>query len=142
MRKYKVLGRASKEFCVSGGRDRKVKGSLSSRLRKQVQTFYERDDISRITSGIRDTITRQGEKRQKRILNDTIEKIHEKYLLENTEQKIRYASFSRLRPFWVQPPSETNKDTCACKQHEICSILLMHYLTSSFYIQNRYMMLQ
>lgn len=42
MRKYKLLGRASNEFCVSGGRKRKVKGSLSSRLRKQVQTFYER----------------------------------------------------------------------------------------------------
>lgn len=88
MRKYKLLGRASNEFCVSGGTKRNVKGSLSLRLRKQVQAFYERDDISRLTSGIRETITRQGEKRQKRILNDTIEKIHERYLLENTEQKI------------------------------------------------------
>lgn len=65
MTKYKVLGRASKEFCVSVERNRKIKGSLSSRLRKQVQTFYERDDISRLTSGIRNTITRQGEKKAK-----------------------------------------------------------------------------
>lgn len=65
-----------------------MKGSRSLRLRKQVQAFYERDDISRLTSEIRETITRQGEKRQKRILNDTIEKIHERYLLENTEPKI------------------------------------------------------
>lgn len=87
MRKYKLLGRASNEFCVSGGRKRSVKGSRSLRLRKQVQAFYERD-ICRLTSEIRETITRQGEKRQKRILNDTIEKIHERYLLENTEPKI------------------------------------------------------
>lgn len=48
MRKYKLLGRASNEFCVSGGRKRNVKGSLSLRLRKQVHAFYERDDISRL----------------------------------------------------------------------------------------------
>lgn len=65
MRKYKLLGRASNEFCVSGGRKRNVKGSRSLRLRKQVQAFYERDDISRLTSEIRDDISKTRRKKAK-----------------------------------------------------------------------------
>lgn len=71
-----------------------------------------------MTCGIKETVTRRGEKKQKRIMNDTIERIHEKFLIENTNQKISYTTFCRLTSFWFQPPREAHRDICACIEHE------------------------
>ena len=124
VRRYKLICKASRELRISGGRTRPLKGSLTKRNRKLVRSFYQRDDISRLTAGIKETITRSGIKKQKRLLCDTIEKTHEKFLLENTEIKISYQSFCRLRPFWVVQPKESDRDTCACKTHENMQFLV------------------
>ena len=45
----------------------------------QIRKYYERDDISRITTGTRDTITRGGIKQQRIVLLDTILNLHGKF---------------------------------------------------------------
>jgi hypothetical protein len=87
-------------------------------LKSRIQNFYERDDNSRATSGIKETITKRKVKKQKRILTNTIEKLFEKFRLENTSVQISYTTFCRLRPFGVVIPKENDRETCACKQHE------------------------
>ena len=58
VRTYKLICKASRELRISGGRTRPLKGSLTKRKRKLVRSFYQRDDISRLTAGIKETITR------------------------------------------------------------------------------------
>lgn len=84
----------------------------------KVKTFFTRDDVSRMTTGKKKTITRQKIKMQKRFLVDTMKNLHRKYLAENNMTHISYAAFCRLRPFWVVHPSLSDCDTCQCKLHE------------------------
>lgn len=37
---------------------------------------------------------------------------------ENKDIIVSYTSFCWLWPFWVVPPRESDRDTCACKLHE------------------------
>ncbi|WAR13402.1 hypothetical protein MAR_027582 [Mya arenaria] len=51
----------------------------ATRVRKAVHSFFERDDNSRIKADKKATITRKGEKKQIRLLNDDIKNLHSKY---------------------------------------------------------------
>ncbi|WAQ94250.1 hypothetical protein MAR_006721 [Mya arenaria] len=51
----------------------------ATRVRKAVYSFFERDDNSRIKADKKATITRKGEKKQIRLLNDDIKNLHSKY---------------------------------------------------------------
>lgn len=66
--------------------------------------LYERDN-SRLTSGMKETVTKNKVKHQ--VLLHTIEGLHNKFLMENENEKISYTSFSRLRSFWVLQPKES-----------------------------------
>lgn len=96
----------------------KTVGSLTKRLGKQLQDFVQRDDASCLTSGIKQTITRKKIKKQKRILNSSLQELHERFLKENEDIKISYTSFCRRKPFWVVAATELDRETCACKLHE------------------------
>jgi len=97
---------------------RKTYQSVTSRVSKRMQDFFEREDVSRMTSGKKQTLTRAKNKQQKRFLNDTVSNLHSKFLAENSDLKISYRTFCRLKPFWVIWPKEKNRDTCQCKTHE------------------------
>ncbi|CAG2231225.1 unnamed protein product [Mytilus edulis] len=124
MRKYKIITEAVNEFRFTAGRQRQKKGSLSKRLTDRVCSFYERDDISKITPGIKDTVAKNGIKKQRRVMTESIAIIHVRFILENTDIKISYPTFCRMRPFWVQPPKDSDRETCACKYHENKQILV------------------
>ncbi|KAH3857371.1 hypothetical protein DPMN_099978 [Dreissena polymorpha] len=117
LRKYKLKTIAMKQFGPQQKQDRKRKGSLIHRLRKSIQDFYERDDVSRIVSGYKNTVTQQKYKQQKRLLLDSLENLHVRYMSE-TNIKISYTSFTRVRSFWVKQPKDSDRDTCLCKKCE------------------------
>ncbi|XP_070408481.1 uncharacterized protein [Nothobranchius furzeri] len=94
-------------------RNSRVPDSLTSRVR----AFYTRDDVSRITTGKRQTITWKKTKKQKRFLLDTMKNLHMKFLAEE-QSSISYSLFCLLRPFWVIHPTLSDRDTCMCKMHE------------------------
>ena len=48
-------------------------------MKDETSNFYSRDDNSRVTTGRRDTISRHGETRQRRVLLDTLQNLHKKY---------------------------------------------------------------
>ena len=68
--------------------------------------------------GKKDTITCKKVKMQKWLLTDTLAHIHLKFLSENSNDKLSYSLFCRLRPFWVIPPTEQSRETCTCKVHD------------------------
>jgi len=57
--------------------------SVTARVGKWVEEIFVREDVSRITSGKKQTLTRAKYKQQKRFLNDTISNLHMKFLAEN-----------------------------------------------------------
>ena len=128
MKTYKIQNFAQKELGFSRRRfkrglertgfNRKRYMSLSHNLRKEVEEYYCRDDVSRITSGKKQTVTKDKKKMQKRLLNDTMDNLHEKYLSENSKTKISYSLFCKMRPFWVVPPPDKDRETCLYKMHE------------------------
>ncbi|KAL3857224.1 hypothetical protein ACJMK2_011916, partial [Sinanodonta woodiana] len=88
IRKYKALSYIRSKLGITNpSKDdrKKKKGTKIKRLRVDVQQFFERDDNSRITTGVRQTVTKLKDKRPKRLLLDTIENLYEKYRREAKE---------------------------------------------------------
>ena len=97
--------------------------ALDDATKDLVQGFFERDDNSRLTSGKKQTVTKNKIKKQKRLLLDTVENLHKKFCSEYTSNCISYPAFARLHPFWVRLPTSKDRDTCMCKKHTNIQLL-------------------
>ena len=82
---------------------------------EEIKSFFCRDDISRATAGKQETKTRHRNKKQKRYLIDSMLNLHTKYKQEGG--KLSYATFVRLKPFYVLKPNVNDRNTCACTKH-------------------------
>ena len=94
------------------------KNSVVQNLKSNIEEFLCRDDNSRIKAGKKSTVTKGGIKKQRRLLSDTLQNLHAKYLTEFPDIKISYTMFSMLRPFYVLRPSVRDRESCLCKKHE------------------------
>ena len=65
------------------------------------KVFFEHDDVSRMCSGVKQVITKNGVKKQKRILTDNLHSLHRKFVADGN--RISYSLFCKLRSFWVVP---------------------------------------
>ena len=133
------LGFSRKRFGKKNQRDlsfqRRKYRSTQSKLQKEVTELFLRDDVSRLTAGKNQTITRGKAKMQKRFLNDTIKNQHHKFLLENPSSQLSYALFCLMRPFWVVHPSISDRETCLCKISRTYPSLCRSFILSSFLAQ-------
>lgn len=129
LRKYRLLYHArqflsskryrsnlNKSNLIAYERKRKVNG-LSKLYQNAVVTFLEQDCNSRVYPGKKDCITRNKEKKQKRMLCNTLQNLHQMFLSE-TGNRISYSLFCRLRPFWVTIPKANERETCLCSKHD------------------------
>lgn len=117
--KYKIWTIKNKAVTYKKTRPQldKKKRNLKLKMQSLVQEFFEDDANSRLAAGKKEFITRKQVKKQKRYLNDSLLKLHKKFL-KTTPLIISYSLFSRLRPFWVVPPTLSNRETCTCTYHE------------------------
>ena len=92
--------------------------ALDTETKNMIETFLTRDDNSRMTTGKKQTVTKNKIKKQKRLLLDSLINLHEKFCAENPAHNISYVTFTRHRPFWVRQPTDKDRDTCICKKHE------------------------
>jgi hypothetical protein len=83
-----------------------------------LEEFYCHDDNSRLTSGKKETVTKNKRQMQKRFLTDTMLNAHEKFCAENPSLAVGYSTFARQRPFWVRIASEKDRQTCLYKIHD------------------------
>ena len=108
--------------------------SKFSRMRKAVNTLFERDDNSRMTTGLKKTITKQKDQRQKRFMLDTLRNLYMKYESESNE-RISFTTFWRLKSFWIKCPTENERETLLCKTCENLSftvkVLFRHQVIST-----------
>ena len=82
--------------------------------------FLERDDNSRMMSGKKDFKTLRGnkgqgkEKKQRRISNDYMKNLHEKYLAEFPERKIFLTMFCHFLPAYLLLVNFASQNVCLC----------------------------
>lgn len=116
--KYKFVTKLSKKTIGLMGRIRKS-GTIIGTARKgriqEIHNFFNRDDVTRCTSGKKETKTKNKVKVQRKYLLDSIKELHKKY--KENGGKASYTSLLRHRPFYVLNPKLENCDTCACIKH-------------------------
>ena len=130
VKKYKVLRRLgtrtgmsrnkmtkikSKGLCISTlGRIREV-----SKNRNKVIDFLSRDENSRNMPGKADyVLPSKGHKTQKRVFTDYLSNLHAKFVRENDEIQISFASFCRIRQPHIILKSFITRDICLCTRHQ------------------------
>ncbi|KAK3743046.1 hypothetical protein RRG08_063912 [Elysia crispata] len=153
LRNYRLLSRLRREANVRGQRKRSYRrrGTVSTRLANAVHEFYLKESVSKICPGKKDTITRYKEK-QRRVLTDTLSNLHRKFL--SGHRYVSFTTFWRLKPFWVLPPRDSDRQTCLCKVCENFKLLskvlhkdgflrlrIVHELAvnASYYLDNNYL---
>lgn len=124
-RKYNILGKIAL-FTV---RDKKETLGLensdisASDIKQLVVTFFEDDSNSKISPAKKEFRIRNGVWTQKRYLTDTLLNLHKKFINVHNIN-IGYSTFCKHRPYWVEFPKETERDTCSCKIHVNFDLLL------------------
>ena len=83
-------------------------------LKRQVRSFLERDDNSRMNPGKQDCLTVDGEQVQTRILNDYLYILYEKFIAENPQVKRSKSSFYKLRPKHIRHSNCLKPNNCLC----------------------------
>lgn len=92
--------------------------ALDGDTKRLIADFFERDDNSRLTTGKKQTVTKFKVRKQKRLLCDSMQNLHEKFCAEYPSSVISYVTFTRHRPFWIVQATNKDRDTCLCKKHE------------------------
>lgn len=92
-------------------------------LKNEVEIFLEDDESSRLTAGKKETITRNKQKKQIRLLNDTMQNLHKKFK-QKMNDKLHILFFCKYRPFWVLIPNAKSRNTCLCIIHTNVSNLV------------------
>ncbi|XP_050669609.1 uncharacterized protein LOC126968634 [Leptidea sinapis] len=111
----------TKHFTVRE-RNEETKKNYYQKLKQDIATFFDRDDISRMTAGKKECISRDKIKKQRRYLLDSMKNLHKFFEAENT--KVSYSYFCQQRPFWVLIPDVSDRETCLCKTHANIELLL------------------
>ncbi len=93
-------------------------------LKEQVREYFLRDDNSRMMPGKADYITVQGQKIQKKVLNDYVYNIHAKFCSENPEIKIHLSTFYKCRPACCSLTKFCDRKTCLCQRHQNVALKL------------------
>ena len=93
--------------------------------KKQQVFFLSRDENSRLLSGKRDTVGRKNNKMQRRVLTKTLSELHSEYnQTSSVTQQMSYRQFARYRPKHITEARPTDRNTCACYQHDNMRLLI------------------
>ena len=114
LKKYKLTNLFCNELNMRKHRLAKKAIFLSKMQREKtiLKDFFLRPDNSRILNGLKNTITLKKIKKQKRLLNDSLENLYRKYISE-TSSNLSFTSFWRMKPFWLKQASESERNACA-----------------------------
>ena len=123
IRKYRCLNVFSRQIGIERKKARVMNNQRKGTTMKQkygtkVEEFLEREDNSTLQPGKKDTKTVEKTIHQKRVLNDYLHSIYEKFITENPESKISKTQFCRLRPRHILLTCFSSRKTCLCKYHQ------------------------
>ena len=104
----------------------KQKRGFQPELHNQVLDFYRRDDVSIALPEKRD-VQKIGKKKpriQKRVLSDYLSNLYEKFVAENTNVKISFSTFARIRPTNFVLANFANRQSSLYVQHQNMALKL------------------
>ena len=95
-------------------------------IQAKVLEFFGRDDNSRMMPGKKDDkiIEKGTPKIQKRILNDYLSNLYDKFVAEYPEDRLSFASFCRMRPSNYLLVNFTTLTACLCTRHQNMALKL------------------
>ncbi|XP_045496936.1 uncharacterized protein LOC123695211 [Colias croceus] len=112
-KKHKILGMTSTFSVRPESQEQNIKCNKID-IKQLIEEFFQDDLNTKISPGKNEFITRNGVRKQKRYLNDTLINLYKKFI---KNQKVGYSTFCKYRPFWVLQPKDSDRNTCACKIH-------------------------
>lgn len=96
---------------------------LSAERKQSVVNFLSRDENSTLLAGKKDTITKNKQKMQRRVLTKPLSELYKQYQMEMEQQfSMSYRQF--VRPFHITEPKSRDRDTCVCVAHENMRLLV------------------
>ncbi|CAH0562790.1 unnamed protein product [Brassicogethes aeneus] len=130
IKKYRfkcLLGSStSRRLLLKNGKNNdlsKKRQNVAQKVKQAVKNFFEKDLISRLCPGKKDTVTFHKVKKQKRYLNGTLFSTYIQFKKFHPLIKISYQTFCNFRPFWVLKPNARLRDTCLCMLHDNMTLL-------------------
>ena len=136
LRKYKLIHHAARRTNtdrrkLSKGLSKVINPNKSKRgfepnLYKAVINFYNRDDVlPHSTENATPKKVKQGKPCiQKRVLNDYLSNLHQKFVSEHTNMSCSFTAFTRMRPKNFVLAKFANRRTCPCTQHQSYALKL------------------
>lgn len=95
----------------------------AGKYKEKIQEFFERSDNSTTLPNKIYLKSKDDKEVPKRILNDYIDNLFEKFSLENPTIKVSRATFYRCRPEQVLPVAFTTKRSCLCIKHQNVALM-------------------
>lgn len=108
---------------TSNNKQNRLIRKISSTVKSDVQLFLKEEENSRCLPGKKDCITIKKVKKQKQILLADMNVLYQK-LLSRCKYKLSYASFCRLRPFWIVKLDVSKRETCLYQKYDNFELLL------------------
>ncbi len=125
-KKCAVIKKIATSLCLLPEKNKMKHVTATTTTYDHVREYYERDDISRQASGMRDVVTvREGgvkKKIQKRHLTMSILEAYRYFKKEHPI--IGKSKFAELRPSHVLRSSDTPRNVCLCRYHENVKLAL------------------
>lgn len=128
MKKYRLKNRLSEITGISRRklvghkklaeiRKRRRNEEINNAINRDVKEFLERDDNSRQLPGKNDAVKVGKSKVQKRVLNDYMFNLYDKYQAEST-YKISLSTFYRKKPASIAYVNFSTRSVCLCQKHQ------------------------
>lgn len=97
---------------------------LSAERKESVIKFLCRDENSRILPRKKDTVTKNKNKKQRRVFTKPLTELHLQYNAEvQISHTFSYRQFVRYCPFYVTQAKASDRNTCSCLDHENVQLL-------------------
>ncbi|XP_051519230.1 uncharacterized protein LOC127420748 [Myxocyprinus asiaticus] len=116
---------ARQRVCLSEKFKQRGCKKLSAERKQAVIDFLSRDENSHLLAGKKNTITKNKQKMQRRVLTKPLTELHAQYQTEMEQHlSMSYRQFARRRTFYITEPKTRDRDTCACVVHENVQLLV------------------
>lgn len=135
IKKYKMMSKAAVEMKLNRNYLAKLTSKMVQETKRkrraterqlhkhQIEEFFGRCDNSTTMPNKKDVKTCDGITVSKKVLNDYMDNLYDKFTLENPMIKISRATFFRCRPKHILPVSFTAKRSCLCIKHQNVALM-------------------
>ena len=89
-----------------------------------VQEFFYRDDVLTALPGKRDAKKLGKNLLQRRVLNDYLSNLYNKFIAENPSTKLSFSKFASIQPSHFKHANFDTRQSCLCTKHQNMSLKL------------------